>query len=56
MGNSSSDEMLEAKFQFHIHLMSKLYDPSSVLGTDSDTKKEREFLPLRVYHLRGLAI
>lgn len=37
--NSNSDQMLEAKFQFHIHLMSNFYDPSSLLATDSDMKK-----------------
>ena len=39
VGNSSSGQMLEAKFQFHIHLMSNLYDLNSVLGTDSGIKK-----------------
>lgn len=32
--------MLEAKFRFHVHLVSKLYHLNSVLGTDSDIKKE----------------
>ena len=43
--------MLEAKFQFQVHLMSNLYDLNSVLGTDSI-----EFLLLRVYRLRGLEV
>lgn len=38
--NSNSGQMLEAKFQFHIHLMSNLYDLNSVLGTDSGIKKK----------------
>lgn len=36
--------------------MSNFYDLSFVLGIDFDIKKEREFLFLRVYRLRGFVI